>query len=117
MGSERALDKEQEPTSAFGQELAPTNEYEMMRWVYNHAAIPEEMKKIKTLFVFTLNTIDATGKVKRANTGDTTHEWMKSNPKPGTCLIVSNQPFVGYQTEVTKNFYPDHSKRFPQATR
>jgi hypothetical protein len=113
LGSERALDPQQEPASLFGQGPTPKNEYEMMQWVYAHADLPEEMKKVKTLIINTPNTIDGNGKIKRANTADTIREWLSFNPKPGTCLIVSNQPHVGYQSAVAKTYLPESFKTIP----
>lgn len=33
----------------------------------------------------------------RPNTQSTIIEWMKTNPEPGPILMVSNNPFIGYQ--------------------
>ncbi|KAK8881032.1 hypothetical protein M9Y10_003759 [Tritrichomonas musculus] len=35
--------------------------------------------------------------LERPNTRSTILEWFKSNPKPGPILMVSNNPFIGYQ--------------------
>ncbi len=113
LGSERKLDATQEPASAFGEGPTPQTEYEMMRWVYDHTNLPAEMKKVKTSIINTPNTIDANGQVKRATTADTIKQWLKDNPKPGSCLIVSNQPHIGYQAAVVKSYLPESFKIIP----
>src|SRR5262249_46960743 len=102
IGSERILDSQQEPASLFGEGPIPKTEYEMVKWVYNHADIPEEMKKIETVFVNTPNIVDANGNIKRPGAGDAIRHWLTMNPQPGTCLLVSNQPHVGYFYAVAK---------------
>lgn len=108
LGSERILDPKQEPTSTFDFDAnpIPKTESEMMQWVYSHTDLPKDMKRIKTTFINAPNSVDANGKAKRANTGDTIARWLATNPQPGTCLIVSNQPHIGYQTEVAKTYLP-----------
>lgn len=46
------------------------------------------------------------GTFKRPNTASTIREWMASSPKPGKCLAVSTQPFVGYQEAVLRYYLP-----------
>lgn len=50
------------------------------------------------------------GSWRRPNTAGTIRDWLATNPKPGTCLAISTQPFVGYQEAVVKfllsNQYP-----------
>ncbi len=51
----------------------------------------------------------ADGTFKRATTADTFNAWLASAPKPGSCLLISDQPFIGYQNAVAhsllKNFW------------
>jgi hypothetical protein len=42
----------------------------------------------------------------RPTTDDTVHAWLATNPKPGRCLIVSNQPFVQRQADVLRAMLP-----------
>ncbi len=46
------------------------------------------------------------GKVMRPTTSDTVHEWLKSNPTPGSVLAVSTQPYCPYQDIVLKKLLP-----------
>ena len=81
-------------------------EAEMMLSVWKNFSMPEEMKKIPYLLV------DAPGKKRkdgswaRPNTADTLIEWMKTSPKPGSCLLISSQPFCGYQDSIARTMIP-----------
>lgn len=46
------------------------------------------------------------GSIRRPNTASTVRSWLSSCPKPGTCLAVSTQPFVGYQEAVLRYLLP-----------
>jgi hypothetical protein len=77
-------------------------EWEMVFWLYSHSDLP---KDIPTLL------INARGREKegrwiRPKTGDTIWEWMKTGPKPGSCLAISNQPYVLYQDAVMASLLP-----------
>ena len=113
LGSERELNPELEPVSHFFDfsyqtplSEIPKTEYDMMQYVYANTRMAVEMENIKTTFINAPNTI-ANGKTKRANTQDTLTEWLKSNPKPGSCLIISNQPHIDYQKSVARTVLPE----------
>jgi hypothetical protein len=42
----------------------------------------------------------------RPTTKDTLIQWLKSNPIPGKCLFISNQPFIPYQQSVIQSTLP-----------
>jgi len=42
----------------------------------------------------------------RPNTASTFKLWLQSQPKPGSCLAISHQPFIGYQDAVAHNTLP-----------
>jgi hypothetical protein len=107
LGSERPLHPIEEPAEIYGPHNPPKTEYEMMKWIDSHAQMSSEARRIKRTFINTPNTVDANGKIKRATTADTFREWLKTNPTPGSCLIVSNQPFVGYQEAVARLYLPE----------
>ncbi len=48
----------------------------------------------------------ADGVLRRPNTADTVRAWLNTNPLPGTCLVITNQPFVPYQDEVLRTELP-----------
>ncbi len=84
----------------------PTNETEMMRFIYEQAAVPAELRAVPLTVIDAPQIIDDRGNTKRPNTQSTIHEWLKTNPEPGRCLAISNQPFVGYQDSVMRTELP-----------
>jgi hypothetical protein len=85
----------------------PTTESEMIQCVFAQTNLPTEWKNL-------LSTVDmpmqkmADGSCRRPNTEDTVVEWLRGhNPRPGTILAISNQPFIGYQHAVLRKNLPD----------
>ncbi len=83
----------------------PTNEAEMVRFVYEHADLPEEMRKLPVEWV-SAPKLEKNGNLVRPGTKETIFEWLKKNPSPGKCLAISNQPYVGYQDAVARAYLP-----------
>lgn len=50
--------------------------------------------------------VDVAGKPRRPNTKDTIDSWLATNPKPGRVLVISNQPYCGYQHSVARTLLP-----------
>ena len=48
----------------------------------------------------------ADGVMVRPTTVDTVEDWLKTNPKEGTVLVISSQPFCHYQKIVTESLLP-----------
>lgn len=46
------------------------------------------------------------GTLRRPDTATTVRDWKASDPKPGSILVVSTQPFVGYQHAVLRSLLP-----------
>lgn len=46
------------------------------------------------------------GTKRRPTTKNTLIDWLKLQPKPGKCLAVSTQPFVGYQEAIANTSLP-----------
>jgi|SRR5579871_5451001 len=125
--SERPLDKQQEtmldpsnhptlPYKTNWQEVTrdwPATEHDAMRLIYNQTALPEKLAAIPATFINTPMQRTADGKLRRANTGDTLYAWLATNTKPGACLFVSDQPYVGYQDAVVRTCMP---REFPVDT-
>ena len=44
--------------------------------------------------------------MRRPNTEDTVEEFLKLKPKPGSYLVISNQPFILRQHSVMKSLLP-----------
>lgn len=84
---------------------AAENEYEMVQVVWSQLDIPENLKQIPITFVDS-PMIEKDGVVTRPTTATTIKTWLKSNPKPGNALTISNQPFCEYQDSVTRTYLP-----------
>lgn len=85
---------------------------------------PEELKTETDLFVYLFDNhplkkvapvkvIDSAkckredGMLRRPDTAATIRDWRATNPKAGSVLAVSTQPFVGYQNAVLKSLLPE----------
>ncbi len=76
-------------------------ETEMMLSLWKTMAIPEAMRSLPFVLVDTPQQ-KRNGTWARPNTQDTLIEWLKTNPTPGSCLFVSDQPYSGYQDAVAR---------------
>ncbi|MBX9831000.1 hypothetical protein K2X40_03505 [Candidatus Babeliales bacterium] len=84
----------------------PTTEIEMMRCVYDQADMPELMRKVPVTFVDSLMRQRADGALVRPTTIDTINDWLVMSPQAGSCLVLSNQPYVLYQHSVVQTALP-----------
>lgn len=84
----------------------PQTEFEMMKFVYDTIVMPEDMRQVPIVMIDVPMQITKTGILAYPTTGDTVNLWMASNPTPGTCLVISNQPYVGYQDSVSRSLLP-----------
>ncbi len=48
----------------------------------------------------------SSGTYRRPNTASTIRDFLATSPKPGDCLAISTQPFIGYQEAIIKFFLP-----------
>jgi hypothetical protein len=83
----------------------PTTETEMIKMVVDQSDLAPELKK-KIMIIDTPMQVAADGSTRRPNTGETITYWMGSNPMPGSCVAISNQPYIGYQHSVLKTYLP-----------
>jgi hypothetical protein len=81
-------------------------ETDMTGHVYEQGMLPAELKEIPFRVVDAPQQVAKDGSKKRPNTIDTLNEWLKTNPQQGSCLFISNQPFVGYQDSIAKTVLP-----------
>ena len=105
-GARPLIDSELQECAQNYPDALPATEADMMKLVYAHAIMSEDMRQVP-LFVIDvpmLETVDGT--LRLPTTGDTVDLWLKSNPVPCKCLVVSNQPYVFYQDSVAKGFLP-----------
>ena len=85
----------------------PKTEYEMIKMIFDQSDLPDELKKnVVVTFIDTPMQKKSDGTLRRPNTEDTIGSWLSENPKPGTCLVISNQPYVGYQDSVVRTLLP-----------
>lgn len=73
-------------------------EADMVRFVYEHSPIA---KHIPVEFI----AVPMKGE-RRPNTLDTLNAWLKKNPNPKRCLVISTQPYVHYQGAIFERFFP-----------
>ncbi len=117
---DRPLDLKIEPIKdLFYNKKHPVTEYEAGRALFSQAQTPlqllnaplyviteqhteiPEKDELKIIFVDT----PMKGS-QRPTTADTVTLWLKSNPKPGSCLVTSSQPYVGYQDTIASLLIP-----------
>jgi len=79
-------------------------EREMAEWVYERSHLPKE---IPVLFIDAPMKSSKEGVLVRPQTADTVFYWLKTGPQPGSCLAISNQPYVAYQDAVIHHYLPD----------
>lgn len=85
----------------------PITEIEMMKMVYDQTQLPEKFAKIPVTFIDTPMIKMENGAVRRPGFGDTIQTWLSHNPKEGSCLFISNNPYVGYADSVVRTFMPN----------
>ena len=84
-----------------------TTETDMMRMIYEQTDMPQELRVLPFLLISAPQQLTEKGTMRRPNTQDTVKEWLKTNPLPGSCLAVSNQPYVAYQDTVMRTDLPE----------
>ncbi len=83
-----------------------SNESEAAHLLWEEASLPEEMRNLPVVFVAVPMKIEGSSLV-RPNTQDTFIAWLKIAPEPCKALLVSDQPYCGYQFAVVKTILPD----------
>lgn len=82
------------------------SETELMKFLYDSLNFSPEFRAIPLKIIDAPKQIREGGCLKRPNTADTVMLWLAQNPKPGKCLIISDQPFVTYQDAVLRLLLP-----------
>jgi hypothetical protein len=83
----------------------PATEIQAARLVYDQVAMPEDMQNVPVIFIDT--PMQRQGLVlRRPNTADTVVAWLATKPNPGSCLVISNQPYTVYQDAVLRSVLP-----------
>lgn len=89
----------------------PVTEDQAAAWIWGQTNMPMSLRDIKVIFISAKKKTEkdpATGKVrlKRPTTFDTIQTWIQEErPEPGSCISVSNQPYVYYQEAVIKGAF------------
>lgn len=124
LGGQRPRNLQQEPEEVFLNNLCyqvkrdwvfdgklPETETEINKFIYNQMQLPDDFEKLVNVqFIDTPMQMKSDGTLTRPTTGDTMHEWLKNDPKPGSCLVISNNPYIGYQDSVVRTFIADPFK-------
>jgi hypothetical protein len=80
-----------------------TTEADLTKWVYAHSPLPIGIEKVPVIFI----DADASEGFERPRTIETVQAWLALHPQPGSCLAISNQPYVEYQHAVFSLLLPD----------
>lgn len=82
----------------------PTTEAEMMEFTWQQSQLPSEWKyALVNTPLQPKDPKNPEGEKRPPNTGDTVRTWFaEQKPRPGYYLLLSNQPFVEYQTLVVE---------------
>ena len=119
LGGERILDPEKEPVSLLfdcnNHDLPckkdwvqpkdmPRTEFDAMEIIVDQAELPEGFDNINIVFINAPAKKKADGSYARPTTQNTIDAWLATDPKPGSCLFVSHQPYVGYQDTVARTY-------------
>lgn len=94
---QRKLHPEKEPFDHLEMEV------DMMKWVWEEMDVPAELRALPLIV------IDAKPHPfrKRPNTMLTVKQWLQKDPKPGSCLVFSCQPYLNYQEQILKMVLPE----------
>lgn len=87
-------------------ENIPSTEAEMLQFIYQQSDMPQEMRELPVCMIDVPMLPKSDGSMRRPTTADTIEWWLKTNPKTGICLAISNQPYVWYQQSVLKTLLP-----------
>lgn len=103
-GHRDLLESEKKALEALGcDQDACTTEADMIRFLAQQSLSD---RGITYTIIDAPEKVTATGK-QRPTTADTVNQWMmQESPKPGTCLVVSSQPYCKYQHIVCASLLP-----------
>lgn len=80
----------------------PKTEADMVRMVFNQTELPLEITQLPIIFIDAPQT--SSNLPKHPPTGNALIRWMNMHPQPGSCLVISSQPYVGYQDAVVRTY-------------
>jgi hypothetical protein len=82
-------------------------EADVIKFVYEHVAMPEDMRKLPAEFIVAAMIQKPDGTWVRPGTPETVQAWLQMQPVPGAIIGFSNQPFVAYQHYVLRSLIPN----------
>jgi hypothetical protein len=102
-----------------GQRALTDEEKEFLKQNYNISDVQTESDAARVIVQNLSDTIqkklqfisvpmlaDGKGGMRRPTTADTVNAWLETIVQPGSCLAISNQPFVAYQHSVIRGLLP-----------
>lgn len=84
----------------------PKNEADMMAYVLDAIEMPKDLRT-KIIIIRSPMKMNKEGVWIRPTTGDTVAEWLTLNPKKGSIVAISDQPYCIYQHSVLKTYLPE----------
>lgn len=116
LGGKRQLDPQIESAELVGHCISggsessklvlPTTEGAMMQYLFEHSTALAFMRSVhpRAQLVDAPMIKNPDGSERRPTTGDTIMAWLATNPEPGDCVLVSNNPYIGYQDSVARTY-------------
>ncbi len=87
--------------------VLPDTESGIMQLLYDQADLPADFRQqVQVVLVAAPMKSNAQGQLTRPTTSDTVDTWLAQSPKPGNCLVISNNPYIGYQDSVARGLLP-----------
>jgi hypothetical protein len=84
----------------------PKTESEMMDLVFDQADLPNQWRGMPFSHISVPMIKNEDGSMRRPNTNDTYEAWIKTRPIPGSCLVVSSQPYILRQGHSARQLIP-----------
>lgn len=100
--AERPLDPDHELAQLKDKQLK--TEYDLLQFQYKQSEL-SSLLPTQPIYINTPNKV-INSKIYRATTPDGFIEWLKIHPKPGSALVISSQPLIGYQNAVALSLLP-----------
>lgn len=80
----------------------PQTEIDMIKFVFENIDLPKELRDVKTLF------LSSQGTITPFRFSDSLIRWtIEKRPPRGSCLVVSSQPYVGYEESCVRSALPN----------
>jgi hypothetical protein len=94
-------------SASFDKSCLPTTETGIAEAIIKNAKLPVNLKdNVKIEIIDTPKQQTTSGELRRPNFTDTFKEWLKTKPARGSCLVISNNPYIDYTETVAKTILP-----------